>query len=244
MGTTDRNFHLTQHQLAESSVLSDYTAGADAIDWCNRSWGGTGSIIGPLFDLIEAKQLKSVTLLDVGCGTGDIDEAIMTEAQERGIGVSLIAMDRDPYVVKVVERRLRKFSGVHTVNADFFESRFSEGTIDIVICSQMIGFLDEDRMVPFLWKAYRLARVGVICADIRRHPMTRLMIRSLNKRLAGLHERVKQSISFDIQRSLKLKAIRKVLSEAGLPYMAYTLAGRPYRMILTAEKLDSELKRP
>lgn len=242
MGKSDRKFNLTSLELAESSVLADYTAGADAIDWCNRSWGGTGSIVGPLFDLIEAKQLKSVTLLDVGCGTGDIDEAILEEAQERGIGASLIAMDRDPYVVKVVQKRLKKFSGVHTVNADFFESRFSEGTIDIVICSQMIGLLDEDRLVPFLWKAYRLARVGVICAEIRRHPMTRLMIRSLNKRMNGLHDRVKQSIAFDIQRTLKLKAIRKVLAEAGLPYMAYTPAGRPYRMIVTAEKLDAELK--
>ena len=79
-----------------------------------------------LFAHIDVGQLRGKTILELGCGTGEIGEAFVN------LGCQVISVDAQPSYIKALKK---KFPGreVHVLDLEQFDpSRFSG--IDIVLC--------------------------------------------------------------------------------------------------------------
>jgi len=103
------------------------------------------------------------TLLDVGTGSGDIALAAVAAARRHGITLTAIGLEVIPAAAQ-----LTRANGVEVVLGDGGALPFGAKSIDIVIASQVLHHLPRAVAVRWIASFDRVARRGVVLADLRR----------------------------------------------------------------------------
>lgn len=155
----------------------------------NRWFGGARTVTGGLAALFDPADRGGLfTLLDVGTGAGDLPRVAARWGRRRGITIEPVGVERSR-----VAARLAAGNGVATVVACGtqlpFGQRDTRGArgeepeaavqrpapfaprasrpVDIVLLSQVLHHFDDDSAIRLLAEAGRVARRGVIVADLR-----------------------------------------------------------------------------
>lgn len=225
---------------ADRIFIDDYRLAALALEWSNRKWGGTKILIRALADLVRHHKLSGFTVLDAGCGSGDVDEALVRWCHERELAVSLLAVDSHPHAVTLAKERLAEHPEVKVVHADFFEAKFSDASFDFVVSSLVLHHLTEEQLGYFLYKAYKLARLGVVLTDLRRSLPAYLFASRILPALAPKSPVFRHDAPLSFRRAYTLREMRDLLVRGSHPYMATVPWMSPFRMVLTAEHLRVE----
>ena len=128
----------------------------------NRLLGGTRAVCLALREVLGELGPRA-TLLDVGCGTGDIAERVVRDA--RGHGVTL-----DAFGVEVAAPLLGLASarGVRVMRGDARALPLPDRSVDVVICSQVLHHFAGRDALQVLRELDRVARRHVIVSDLRR----------------------------------------------------------------------------
>ena len=130
----------------------------------NRWLGGLRAASTELRDVLRRlPRDKPVTLLDVGTGLADIPREAAREARQLGIGLTTIGLDGAASVLREA-RQCTSF----VVCASALALPFADGSIDVVICSQLLHHFAEDDAARVLRELDRVARHVVIVSDLRR----------------------------------------------------------------------------
>jgi ubiquinone/menaquinone biosynthesis C-methylase UbiE len=106
---------------------------------------------------------SDVTLLDVGTGQGDVPVMAGRWARARGIRLSPIGVDPHP-----VAARLAAKQGIPILRACGGYLPVRTRGVDLVVVSQVAHHLEPRSCVTLFQECSRVARVGVVVADLRR----------------------------------------------------------------------------
>jgi SAM-dependent methyltransferase len=128
----------------------------------NALLGGLNAAITEVEDALD-DLAGSVTLLDVGTGLGDIPCRARTIAKERGIQLSTFGLDAAPELTRACKRAVDA-----CVCADARHLPFADGSVDIVMCSQVLHHFGDVDALELLREMNRVARTRVIVSDLRR----------------------------------------------------------------------------
>jgi ubiquinone/menaquinone biosynthesis C-methylase UbiE len=132
------------------------------LDRINRWFGGTRTLVALLKRVARQCDKRTLTLLDVGSGAGDIMKSATLSLAKRGVEIVPTLMDR-------ATTHLRK--GVSAVAGDATELPFHDEAFDIVVSTLFIHHLDADGVTQFAREALRVCRVAFITNDVIRHPV-------------------------------------------------------------------------
>lgn len=153
-------------ELLDDPHADERTAGLSLhnIARSNRWFGGVGAVRFGLRRLLAGAGLPpALTLLDIGTGMGDLPRALTATARRQGHTLRTFGMDW-----LRVAARLAGRLGTPTIVADVEAMPVREQSVDIVLLSQFLHHFPADRASRILAKANRIARHGVIVADLRR----------------------------------------------------------------------------
>ena len=129
----------------------------------NRWFGGHRALRVGLAPLVDAGDRgRELVLLDIGTGAGDLPAAAAAWCARRGVGLRAVALERHPAAA-----RLARASGLATAVACGSRPPLADRSVDLVLLSQLLHHLDDDGAEMLLRRAARLARRGVIVADLR-----------------------------------------------------------------------------
>lgn len=128
----------------------------------NRWFGGLAAVRHGLSRLLRARA-GPVTLLDVGTGLGDVPAMARRWAQARGVTLRVIGLERHP-----VAAQLAAGTGLPIVRSCGGELPFRDRGVDIVVISQVAHHFAPASCVRLFGEASRVARLGVVVADLRR----------------------------------------------------------------------------
>jgi SAM-dependent methyltransferase len=113
---------------------------------------------------------RPVTLLDVGCGHGDLLRAIGRWARTRGLPMSLRGLDLNPRSAAAARAATPGTLAITFETGDVFAHRPSPRP-DFIVCSQFAHHLDDERLPALLrWLEAHAARGWHVC-DLERHPV-------------------------------------------------------------------------
>jgi 2-polyprenyl-3-methyl-5-hydroxy-6-metoxy-1,4-benzoquinol methylase len=147
--------------VGTTELLDDPRADAGAvvaslhdIERINRAFGGTRAALAACDEFLGAGDL---TLLDVGTGLGDIPRAIAARAARRGVRVRVIGLERHP----AAARAARAAGGLAALVA-------ASRSVDVALCAKLLHHLPGATGCALLRELDRVARRGVIVADLRR----------------------------------------------------------------------------
>lgn len=141
---------------------ADVRLSLDNIARANRWFGGLAAVRWGLARVLEGAR-GPITLLDVGTGRGDVPMMAQAWGARRGLAVRAIALERHP-----VAARLAAGPTLPTVLGCGSALPFGTRSVDVVIVSQVAHHLTRAACVPLFRECGRVARRGVVVADLRR----------------------------------------------------------------------------
>jgi ubiquinone/menaquinone biosynthesis C-methylase UbiE len=138
------------------------------IERVNRYLRYTSALIQHLEKLsVSWEPGKTITLLDIATGSGDVPRAIMSWGQRRGFVLRITGIDRHEATLQLA-RESTSDDAVQFVRADALELTFANDSFDYVICSMFLHHLSDEEAIKVISSANRIARRGFLIADLLR----------------------------------------------------------------------------
>lgn len=192
----------------------------------NRWFGGWWAVRRGLERLLGDGAIgRPLTLLDVGCGAGDLTRRAMQWARRRGIPLVAIGIERHPTAAA-----LALGNRVPTVLACAGSLPLRDKGVDIVVASQLMHHLASEDIVTFCQAADRVARLGVIIADLRRSRMAEAGFWA-GARLLGFDPATCADGITSVRRGFSAPELSRLLARAGLAARVERTAG--FRLVAT-----------
>jgi SAM-dependent methyltransferase len=138
----------------------------------NRWFGGRQAVRYGFERLVRGRPSSPVSVLDVGTGSGDIPRHLVEVGAAMGLAVRPLALDRHPAAVRVAAR-----SGFPTIRADGLRLPLAPRSVDIVVISQVAHHLAPAAVRALALEASRVARIGVVLADLQRSELAAFAFR-------------------------------------------------------------------
>lgn len=108
------------------------------------------------------------SLLDVGCGYGDMLRRIHRWAQRHGLDARLEGIDRHPWSLRAAAEATDQAAGIRYHTGDVFAFAPDE-PFDFIISAQFMHHLDDGEIVAFLSWMDKHASRGWLVSDLHRH---------------------------------------------------------------------------
>ncbi|HEU4345271.1 MAG TPA: methyltransferase domain-containing protein [Candidatus Binatia bacterium] len=176
----------------------------------NRYLGGLRSVRKGLSQVFRQQEGNSISVLDVGTGSGDIPAAIAGWARRRGVKVKIVAVEREPTTARVAAKLIQErkkspllyppprrgggkrwgkgvkegdFRGgaISVVRGDAMMLPFPPRSFDCILASQLLHHFSEEQIVSMLKLWSQIAGQAIIVSDLIRHPVGYHGIRILTR---------------------------------------------------------------
>jgi ubiquinone/menaquinone biosynthesis C-methylase UbiE len=171
----------------------------------NRRFGGTRTLRTLVEHVAAATGARSLSLLDVGAGSGDVPLAVAELLRSRGLAVQATLCDRAATHLPC---------GARCVVGDALALPFRDGSFDVVSCSLFLHHLEPAEIARFVPEALRVARCALVINDLRRgwlhHLLVRLAAPLFKSRITRHDARV------SVRRSYTSSEVRAMLRRAGV----------------------------
>jgi 2-polyprenyl-3-methyl-5-hydroxy-6-metoxy-1,4-benzoquinol methylase len=175
---------------------------------------------------------RSIRLLDVACGHGDLLRAMARWAEKNKIVLRLEGLDLNPRSAEVAAAATPSGMDITYHTGDVFAFAPAEKP-DLIFSSQFAHHLTDDEVVRLLRWMDHTAGHGWFIADLHRHALAYYGF-PLLARAAGWHRIVRQDGQISIARSFRRADWENLLERAGL---SATIAWRlPFRYCVGALK--------
>ncbi len=130
----------------------------------NTLFGGTRAVLVELARALGHAPAgrRSLTLLDVGTGRGDIPAAAIAWCTRHGVLLETLGIEKSESLARIASDRITVLS------ADALHLPFADQSVDIVMCSQVLHHFERADAMMVLREMHRVARRRVIVSDLHR----------------------------------------------------------------------------
>lgn len=178
--------------------------------------------------LARHPERRTVRVLDVGAGAGDILTHLVRVAARRGVTVRPVALD-----FHRAAAALCRETGLPVVLADAAALPVRPGGVDVVLASQFLHHLHPDAAVAALRAFLTIAGLGVIVADLRRALLARVGIR-VAAAVLRLHPATRHDGVVSVRRGFHRDELSGLLARAGAPAVVHRRPG--FRIVAVLER--------
>jgi ubiquinone/menaquinone biosynthesis C-methylase UbiE len=148
---------------------SELAANLRDIRRVNQLLGGTATTLHHLPALVAAIPApETITLLDLGTGSGDIPVALVKWAAKHRRTVRIVASDYSRQMLDIARDHVSPYAEITLEQYDARNVPLPDNSFDIVLCSLSLHHFSPDEAVQVLREMNRLASIGFILNDLRR----------------------------------------------------------------------------
>ncbi len=167
----------TKYRTDKKEIMDDFSIDGvllqdtlDKLATINTLLGGNGVTINGLKMLLKDQPKdKTITIIDLGCGGGDILRAIAAYGLKEGYHFELIGIDANNHATNYAEKLSSQYDNVRFVHCDVFSEEFKELQYDIVITTLFLHHFKEDQMLGLINQLLKTATIGMVVNDLHRH---------------------------------------------------------------------------
>ena len=157
---------------------------------------------------------RSLTLLDIGCGSGDLLRAIHRWARRRGIALRLVGIDISAEIIAIARGITAPDSGIEYICEDVRDWR-PPFPVDFIVASLLTHHLADGAIIALLRWMHAQARRGWIVCDLQRHAVPYHAI-GLAGRVLQVQPMVISDGRISVLRALTRAEWRSLCASAGL----------------------------
>lgn len=169
----------TKYRSKEIEIMDDFEMTGETltktlrqIARINQLLGGNIVTLNGLKTLLK-KQPKSkpITIIDVGCGNGDMLRVVSKLGKRLGHTFNLIGIDANLHTIKNAQSLSLDYPEISYLKLDVLSSEFKELSYDIILCTLFLHHFTDDIIELLLSNMLKKATLGIVVNDLHRHKM-------------------------------------------------------------------------
>jgi ubiquinone/menaquinone biosynthesis C-methylase UbiE len=199
----------------------------------NVLFGYTRATLGHLKRFsADWKHGQRIEILDVATGSADVPLAVARWGRQRGFDLRITGLDRHPLTADLAAAQVSAEPSIRIVRGDAMALPFADGSFDYAMTSMFLHHLDEQPIVQVLREMNRVARRGVIVADLLRHRRAYAWI-TLFTCLAN--PMVKHDARVSVAQAFRKNEVLRLRDQADIKYATY-FRHFGHRFVLAGER--------
>ena len=141
----------------------------DKIASINKLLGGNNLTIEGVRELLSNVSANNgITVLDVGCGNGDMLRTLADYGIKHNLKFKLIGIDANQFTIDYAKQLSRSYPNISYRCEDVFDDSFAELKYDIVLCTLTLHHFKDDEIVKLLSVFNANAKIGIVINDLQR----------------------------------------------------------------------------
>lgn len=138
------------------------------IAFINKYLGDERALGKSLLREIERQDIRAFSVVDVGCGSGELLCGIARFARRSKRPACLVGVDLNEISAATTNKRSSEFPEITAARGDAFNLPFADGSFDFAISSLFFHHLSDEQIPAALSEMSRVARRGVFVIDLER----------------------------------------------------------------------------
>lgn len=166
----------TSHRTTQEEALDDFElAGTDLRDALdkiaviNRWLGGNKITLDGLQALLQNTTPNTpITIIDIGCGNGDMCRAIADFAKHKALPVKILGIDANPDTIAHAQLCSKNYPTISYSVQNVFDASFAALQYDIAVCTLTLHHFSDADILSLMALLANKARLGVVINDLHR----------------------------------------------------------------------------
>lgn len=159
-----------QHELMDdfSSGGPELRQALQHLRMLNRIFGAAGPTLFGLNQLwLQAGKPLTLTILDVGSGSGDVNRHLLRWADKHGVALTITLVDITEEACAEARELFRSEPRVNVMRSSLFQ--LPENGVDITTGTQFVHHFTNNELPQVVGCMLKASRLGVVINDIHRH---------------------------------------------------------------------------
>ena len=141
----------------------------DDIARINQLLGGNSVTLNGVKTLIkDLPKDQTITIMDFGCGSGDMLRMLSKFGKENNLKFQLIGIDANEATIRHAEKCSTDFKNITYLAEDIFLYDFSKYKIDIALITLTLHHFKDDEILKILGVILNLVQKGIVVNDLQR----------------------------------------------------------------------------
>lgn len=207
----------------------------------NRLFGAASPTLYGVKQLWKAAgSPKELSILDIGAGSGDVNEKLLRWATEEGVRLNVTLVDATEEAVKEASLYYWNESRVSVSQGDLFE--LDADSADVVTGTQFLHHFTGKELERAVRKMMEVSRIGVVINDIHRHPLSWMAV-WLATRLISRNPYIRHDGPLSVAKGFRGEDWRKLRQALSLAPAEFVYSWRPlFRYsVMISKKMDAYL---
>ncbi|CAN1541421.1 UbiG 2-polyprenyl-3-methyl-5-hydroxy-6-metoxy-1,4-benzoquinol methylase [Flavobacteriaceae bacterium] len=166
----------TQYRTDEPEIMDDFSLegeelkdALDKIASINQLLGGNQLTLKGVKQLLQKKTNSSpITIVDVGCGNGDMLRKLAEFGLQHNFNLVLIGIDANSYTINYASDLSENYPNISYKCEDIFSESFNDLKYDIVLCTLTLHHFKNDEIVTLLTVFKNNSKIGFVINDLQR----------------------------------------------------------------------------
>ena len=209
----------TSHRSSEMEIMDDFTMEGvlfrdtlDKLEIINRFLGGNSVTINGLKKLLENQpKNKTITIVDLGCGNGDILRDISKFGRKNNYSFKLIGIDANLAATDYAKELSKEYSELSFKTMDILSEDFKKQSYDVVLCTLFLHHFKNEELISFLKTTTDKATIGVVVNDLHRHKLAYYLFKLIGFFIKN--KMVRQDGLTSVLRAFKKKDLENIAKE-------------------------------
>lgn len=167
----------TTHRSNEPELMDDFSMKGEMLrdtlkklGSINKWLGGNAVTLGGLRHLLKYHTKdKTCTIIDVGCGHGEMLRLIADYGRKHHYSFRLIGLDANPDAIDFAIELSRDYEELTFKHLDVFSEEFKSLQYDIVLSTLFLHHLSQDQIHALLKILTAKAKIGIVINDLHRN---------------------------------------------------------------------------
>jgi len=152
----------------------------DQIAWINKWLGGNSITLNGLQQLLKNKPAnQEITIVDLGCGNGDMLRLVSELARKQGRKIKLIGIDANSFTVSYAQQLSTQYPEISYLQTEIPSKEFSNLQYDIVLATLFFHHFPDKQLLNCLSEITAKATIGAVINDLHRNVWAIFLFRLL-----------------------------------------------------------------
>ena len=122
---------------------------------------------------------EAITIIDLGCGGGDLLREVSKFGKRNNYQFHLIGIDANQHTIDYAKRLSKTYDNIEFEAIDIFSEAFDALNYDVVLTTLFLHHFREEELVSFLKPVLKEAKLGIIVNDLHRHKLAYYLFKLL-----------------------------------------------------------------
>lgn len=213
----------TTYRTNEAEIMDDFLLqgdelqdALDKIAKINQLLGGNSLTLNGLKTLLEHSDKSSlITIVDIGCGNGDMLRYVSEFGENEGYNFNLIGIDANAFTIKHAENLSTHYPNISYQCQDIFDESFNQIKYDIILCTLTLHHFKNEEIIKLAKQFYANCTTGIVINDLHRSKLAYRLFQVICT-LFSLNKMSREDGLVSILRGFKKEDLEQLSKQIGL----------------------------